>query len=315
MFVICSLLLLSSCDKDNWNGPHPNNFYGYNVENRDGFDMISITVCLYNQDTTFLTGIKNEKMWIGMFDEHTKEQLKEWICAENFNRKLEINLGYGEIETMRLSAFHSEKSIYKTNWGFVMIPYYTERDANWTGVGSVEPTGGGTRDILLLNGDKMIVYPLNYPSIENLCWFQESVIVLSYEYDYGGIYTVISPEGEKIAEWGNNAFESDNIESDQYPLSYTEGIFIYLESDYNVEDNTYSNYYSIIRHNYQTGKDVWKTTIPFLKDIEGDARINTTILEQSNSIWKYRIDITNRDGSKKQVTFTVDVETGKVTEV
>ena len=46
-----------------------------------------------------------------------------------------------------------------------------------------------------------------------------------------------------------------------------------------------------------------------------NARINTTILEQSNSIWKYRIDITNYDGSKKQVIFTVDVETGKVTEI
>lgn len=88
------------------------------------------------------------------------------------------------------------------------------------------------------------------------------------------------------------------------PISYTEGIFIARESDY-----------FIIRHNYQTGKDVWKTSIPSLKDVEDNARINSTILEQSNSIWKYQFDITNYDGSKKQVIFTVDVETGKVTEI
>ena len=84
MFVICSLLLLSSCDKDplmgseEWEQERRNNFYDYKVKNREGFDMLSITPCAYNEDTAFLTGIKNEKMWIGMFDNHTKEQLKEW---------------------------------------------------------------------------------------------------------------------------------------------------------------------------------------------------------------------------------------------
>lgn len=310
MFVICSLLLLSSCDKDHWND-QPDYFYGYNVEDRNGFDLLSITLCPYNQDTTFLTGIKNEKLWIGMFDLHTKEQLKEWTCMDNFNRKLEINLGYGEIKTLKLSAFHFEERIYKTNWGFVMIPYYTERDSSWT-VGMSE-AGGIKRDILLLNGNEIIVYLLNNPSIENPCWFQESVIVSSYEYDGEGTdYTVISPNGKKIVEWLDNSY---SLKSDHFPVSYTEGIFLKRESDYNIEDNTYSNYYSIIRHNYQTGKDVWKTTIPSLKDIEMNARINTTILEQSNLIWKYQIDITNYDGSKKQVIFTVDVDTGKVTEI
>lgn len=69
------------------------------------------------------------------------------------------------------------------------------------------------------------------------------------------------------------------------------------------------------RHNFQTGEDVWSTHIPSLADIESDARVNTTIIEQGTLIWKYQIDITNRDGSKKRVVFTVNVETGEVTEL
>ena len=116
MFVICSLLLLSSCDKDHWDEQQRNSFYGYNVENHDDLDLRSITKCSYNQDTTLLTGIKNEKMWIGMFDEHTKEQLKEWNGTEIIERNIKIDRGYGVIETMRLSAFHLDRDIHKTNW-------------------------------------------------------------------------------------------------------------------------------------------------------------------------------------------------------
>ncbi len=239
MFVICSLLLLSSCDKDplmgseEWEQERRNNFYDYKVKNREGFDMLSITPCAYNEDTAFLTGIKNEKMWIGMFDNHTKEQLKEWNGTKTVERTIKIDKGYGETELFNVTAFDFRSDIYKTNWGFTAALSYLHR--------------------------------------------------------------------ENIAEWKGNFVNGD---FNPVPISYTEGIFIDRESDY-----------FIIRYNYQTGKDVWKTSIPSLKGVEENARINSIILEQSNSIWKYQIDITNYDGSKKQVIFTVDVETGKVTEV
>ena len=118
-----------------------------------------------------------------------------------------------------------------------------------------------------------------------------------YEGDHYVI--IITNKGETICRL------KEGIHSDCQPLSYTDGIYVSRDS----------GYMYIIRHNYQTGKDVWKTSIPSLKGVEDNARINSTILEQSNSIWKYQFDIINYDGSKKQVIFTVDVETGKVTEI
>ena len=106
---------------------------------------------------------------------------------------------------------------------------------------------------------------------------------------------VINNHGETICRL------KDNYIINSQPLSYTDGIS--LSSDH------------ITRHNSQTGKDVWSTHIPSLADIESDARKNTTIIEQGTLIWKYQIDITNRDGNKKRVVFTVNVETGEVTEL
>ena len=299
MFVICSLLLLSSCDKDplmgseEWEQERRNNFYDYKVKNREGFDMLSITPCAYNEDTAFLTGIKNEKMWIGMFDNHTKEQLKEWNGTKTVERTIKIDKGYGETELFNVTAFDFRSDIYKTNWGFTAALSYLHRENTLLTSSDIV-----SKDIFLLNGNEIIVYPLNYPAIANPYWFQGSIFVLNMIENC--TYSIIlSPDGKKIAEWKGNFVNGD---FNPVPISYTEGIFIDRESDY-----------FIIRYNYQTGKDVWKTSIPSLKGVEDNARINSTILEQSNPIWKYQIDITNYDGSKKQVIFTVDVETGEVT--
>lgn len=301
MFVICSLLLLFSCDKDplmgseEWEQERRNNFYDYKVKNREGFDMLSITPCAYNEDTAFLTGIKNEKMWIGMFDNHTKEQLKEWNGTKTVERTIKIDKGYGETELFNVTAFDFRSDIYKTNWGFTAALSYLHRENTLLTSSDIV-----SKDIFLLNGNEIIVYPLNYPAIANPYWFQGSIFVLNMIENC--TYSIIlSPDGKKIAEWKGNFANGD---FNPVPISYTEGIFIDRESDY-----------FIIRYNYQTGKDVWKTSIPSLKGVEDNARINSTILEQSNPIWKYQIDITNYDGSKKQVIFTVDVETGEVTEI
>ena len=301
MFVICSLLLLSGCDKDplmgseEWEQERRNNFYDYKVKNREGFDMLSITPCAYNEDTAFLTGIKNEKMWIGMFDNHTKEQLKEWNGTKTVERTIKIDKGYGETELFNVTAFDFRSDIYKTNWGFTAALSYLHRENTLLTSSDIV-----SKDIFLLNGNEIIVYPLNYPAIANPYWFQGSIFVLNMIENC--TYSIIlSPDGKKIAEWKGNFVNGD---FNPVPISYTEGIFIDRESDY-----------FIIRYNYQTGKDVWKTSIPSLKGVEDNARINSTILEQSNPIWKYQIDITNYDGSKKQVIFTVDVETGEVTEI
>lgn len=301
MFVICSLLLLSSCDKDplmgseEWEQERRNNFYDYKVKNREGFDMLSITPCAYNEDTAFLTGIKNEKMWIGMFDNHTKEQLKEWNGTKTVERTIKIDKGYGETELFNVTAFDFRSDIYKTNWGFTAALSYLHRENTLLTSSDIV-----SKDIFLLNGNEIIVYPLNYPAIANPYWFQGSIFIINMIENC--TYSIIlSPDGKKIAEWKGNFVNGD---FNPVPISYTEGIFIDRESDY-----------FIIRYNYQTGKDVWKTSIPSLKGVEDNARINSTILEQSNPIWKYQIDITNYDGSKKQVIFTVDVETGEVTEI
>ena len=66
----------------------PDPFQGYLVKNKEGFDINSINILCYNEDSTFLTGFRNEKLWVALFNEHTNEQLHEWNGTESFDLSL-----------------------------------------------------------------------------------------------------------------------------------------------------------------------------------------------------------------------------------
>ena len=160
----------------------------------------------------------------------------------------------------------------------------------------------------MLNGNKLIIYHTNGSCRLITNWFQNSIIISQPRN-----YIVLSPEGKEVATL--REIPDDKIwYINLVPISYTEDIGL-IQGGINPSNEEIGQYTRIRKRDRTVTKDIWSTDIPSLKDIKSNARINTTILEQSNPIWKYQIDITNYDGSKDQVIFTVDVESGKVTEI
>lgn len=87
LFLLISLFTFSNCSKEDdiikdeippYEETDPNtDFNGFKVENSEGIDKSSLDFWFIN-DTTFISGLKNRKLWIGCFDSNTKVQLKEW---------------------------------------------------------------------------------------------------------------------------------------------------------------------------------------------------------------------------------------------
>ena len=283
--------------------PEDPNLFGYFVETEEGFDLKSINIIHYSEDTTFLTGFRNEKLWVALFDEHTREQLHEWNGTKTVERTIKIDKGYGETELFNITAFDFRPNIYKTNWGFTAALSYLHRENTFLTSSDIV-----SKDIALLNGNKLIIYHTNGSCRLITNWFQNSIIISQPRN-----YIVLSPEGKEVAtlrERPDDKIWYINL----VPISYTEDIGL-IQGGINPSNEEIGQYTRIRKRDRTVTKDIWSTDIPSLKDIKSNARINTTILEQSNPIWKYQIDITNYDGSKDQVIFTVDVESGKVTEI
>lgn len=80
--------------------------------------------------------------------------------------------------------------------------------------------------------------------------------------------------------------------------------------------DTYNNSYEfrIVRINYKTDQNVWMgqkyIKLPF--DYEANAKLSYSIIDDSSDIWKYKVNITYYDGTKKEVTLNVNIENGAI---
>lgn len=227
-----------------------------------------------NQETKYLIGFMGEKVWFAECDNNY--QLKqEWLGVENFNRNIKYHVGYDEYEEYYVNYLDmGNEDMLKTNWGYAIIPSY-------------QTTAGIKRsDVFFLYKDKVYYYPMKLGWNSKLCnWYDESILV--------GGSVVLSPEGKLISNFKWEVTDKDE------PISYTE----VLRTGYN----------NISRYNLEKDESVWSTNIDRLSNIQFDARITMTVTDKKDKIWKYRCDIVNKDGSKEQFSFQIDIETGKLT--
>ena len=60
---------------------------------------------------------------------------------------------------------------------------------------------------------------------------------------------------------------------------------------------------SISKYNYKEAKSIWSTNIVPPFEVPSDAKRNYTVIDNSTNIWKYKVDVTFYDGTKKEYTF------------
>jgi hypothetical protein len=120
-------------------------------------------------------------------------------------------------------------------------------------------------------------------------WYSESVFIGDCCYSYEGDTIYLAKSSPK--------FENGKIDTEL--ISYEEGI-------------TFSGSY-ISKYNYKDAKSVWGVNITSPFDIPSDAKRNYTILNNSTNIWEYKVDVTFYDGTKKDFTFKINIDNGKIT--
>lgn len=321
--MICSLFLFS-CEKDKF-GDAIESYslmdYYEQIKNKAGIEVESLecanpnngslstssSIECANGDTTVLWGFRNNKIWIGLFNKQTKEQLIEWTSDKAVNRDITIDKGYGEFENVHIDKFDFSFMKY-TPFGFISEPFY---------VYGIDEKKTIMKDWILINGNNMVLYPTTienkiYRPYQYEIWYKNSII-LHMRAVSGNEFTdsyiaVVSLETGKDIYILQDYPQSGYADFEVQPLSYTDGLS--FNQSY-IAGNT-GLYECIERMNYETGKEVWKTPITQLKDIKNNARKTITVLNKDDKQWTFQFDVVNYDGSKQQVKFSVDIATGEI---
>lgn len=266
---------------------HVDNIFG-NAFLRDLVEKYSDDVnCIYGGESStgvWVSGIKNKHLWFICFDKKTEKQIFEWEDTEITDEVTKVYEGYGKYTDVRIERI-LPTYYKKTSSGYILLFRFRYNDDDISS-SNVKINQIELHRVVFVSNNSSKSVSLTWEQSNNLVikdWYKESIALLKSCYSHKGdlIYTTTIENG--IAG---------------IPISYEEGIYV-------------SNSY-IERCNYKEGQIMWHTYVTPPFEVPSDARSAIALLDNSTNIWKYRVDYTFYDGTKKEYTFSINIDNGEI---
>lgn len=240
-------------------------------------DYSNIT-CRYYQEgesSILFAGLNNQRLWFSEYDVANKQLNTEWTDIEKTDTIQQLYKGYGEYETLYVKFVHP--LVHKE-----------------TSTGNIVTFNiGGRFQTIFTSNHKTKRTQLQYDNTKNgiaRSWYKESVFIADCCYSHEGDTIYIAKSKPSFDENGNPA--------DISLISYEEGI--------KLSDSFISKY------NFKEGKSMWGTNIIAPFDVPSDAKKSYTFLGSTTNIWEYKCEVTFYDGTKKDFTFKINIDSGKI---
>ena len=234
--------------------------------------------CRYYQEgesSILFAGLNNQRLWFSEYDVANKQLNTEWTDIEKTDTIQQLYKGYGEYETLYVKFVHP--LVHKE-----------------TSTGNIVTFNiGGRFQTIFTSNHKTKRTQLQYDNTKNgiaRSWYKESVFIADCCYSHEGDTIYIAKSKPSFDENGNPA--------DISLISYEEGI--------KLSDSFISKY------NFKEGKSMWGTNIVAPFDVPSDAKKSYTFLGSTTNIWEYKCEVTFYDGTKKDFTFKINIDSGKI---
>ena len=215
--------------------------------------------------------------------------MQEYIGEEVYDRNKQIYQGYGEYENIYVECFYFGK-LLTTNWGYVFVP-------------SLQTSSSIMPDLFICKDGKMKRLDTPSNNIELYNWYEDSFLV----YEHTIVYTIYSSAGELILQQSKkrdpahpDPFWSGNI----VPISYSS--YIWTER-WGWGDGSASLRIRRYDLNSYLTSPLWQQEVA---NIPSSSKVTWILLDNETEIWTYMIDILHYDGSKQQIKFSININTG-----
>lgn len=254
-------------------------------------------------DRLLIGGVKFNKLWFGLFDLTTKEQINEWIDSEIFDRNVTINLGYGKTEEYiignHLIADYVDNIYYFNDDEIcaLIVPY-------------------GNKLAFMYNGQlKSVDINVEKEKKEGYMitdWYDSSVLItLSDSRSLLGenpVHYIYKNNGEFVAKFSGNhsgVSSSQWIFLEQYnmhPFNYDEVMEITSNSIKKYKINNESNLAEI----------TWDKPINSFDALSGTLAVTSTLISKTDDYVEMRAKAIEYSGKSIEIHFTVDITNGEI---
>lgn len=222
-------------------------------------------------------GIKDNKLWVGFFDENSREQLSEKIDKDDFSFEKTIYKGYGDYEAYTIKFVFVEKAIKDD---FILLNFHLENEEDTYKNYLLWSTNSGKK-IDLLNSRYNLM-----PWYNNSCviWYERNMACLTEQGD-----TILSSQNYGGA-----------LSDESFPINYN----YYINEKASADDEII--FY--IGRLMDDGNSSWTGGIVAkVVPEEKNFKYTCNLVSKNASTWTFQVDITEYSGKKHSHTVEIDI--------
>lgn len=225
------------------------------------------------------SGLRDSKLWLAAFNVEDKSPIINWTDELPFNRNRRIYKGYGEYEDVTIQQIALLQTI-PFNQNFVAsLSYSFGKDYHYNAL--LFKQSSQTKEVQVKRSE--IFAGFQYSIINNDCCyslFGDTLYIAEKGFGYSNVGTL-----------------------------YTSELISHEEAIYSHRDN---KGFFVGKRSFKLGEDLWHIQVPQLNDEPADAKIEVNVEDYSTPVWKFNVNIIHYDGTKKNVTFEVDIDNGTI---
>ena len=222
------------------------------------------------------SGLREDKLWLASFNVKDKSPIVNWTDELPFNKNRRIYKGYGEYEDVTIQQITLLQTI-PFNQNFVAsLSYSFGKDYHYNAL--LFKQSSQTKEVQVKRSE--IFAGFQYSIINNDCCyslFGDTLYIAEKGFGYSNVGTL-----------------------------YTSELISHEEAIYSHRDN---KGFFVGKRSFKLGEDLWHIQVPQLND---DAKIEVSVEDKSTPVWKFNVNITHYDGTKKNVTFEVNIDNGTI---
>lgn len=275
--------------------------YDYAVKDTTGIVSGKITFFepeWYSGDTSYLIGFKADTIWIGTFNNQTKEQIDEWIDTEPTSRVQTTYTIYGEYKEFTIKNAHVKNFI--RNGDDIVLELTLTNDYSDASIGHTMlcfRKNGKTKKYIYNNrrGQKLQKWHEN-SYLANVDISEEPYIVID------NFYTCLADNGEPILSGTMSLGTFDQW----YPVSCNEYLYVYRSNRWGP-----SYFINVYRRSISDEKNIWTTH--FDAEFRHDVGSSPTLTEKNGDIWTFSIKVKPAQGREYYLIYDVNINDGTFT--
>lgn len=256
--------------------------YSYIVKDTTGLTVKSSPINSDDPNVIYITGLRDNKLWIATFDTNTRKQILEIQDNEIFDPFVKIDIGYGEYKNYQIDIITPDKIIETENGWIVRasVSDINEKHSQYC--------------FLFFIGDgysKKIECTYNSSYFSE--WYDKSFLDVSprdgyFCFDQDGVIIWSGLRSRDYGSWSNSI-----------PISYEEFICFRISSFFNSETGFYEEVIELSKDQFQDkNAENEENRVNLFSVDDNKAKYTAKLVSRLDKILTINIDVTEYSGRK-----------------